>query len=56
MSYQPLNGMPTFDPLPSGGKDRYTSAPVAELACSAMSGTPRADEGIGVLPAGSVFS
>src|SRR5436190_21753297 len=52
MSYQPVWLMLLF--VPSGGSDRYTSAPVAELACSPMSGTPRAEPGIAVLPAGSV--
>ncbi len=52
MSYQPV--LPTFEPLPSGGKLRYTRAPVAALACKAMSGTPRI-EPIGVEPAGSAF-
>src|SRR4029077_19398607 len=51
MSYQPVWLM--LLPLPSGGSDRKTRAPVAELAWSPMSGTPRLDAGIGVLPAGS---
>src|SRR4051812_16026715 len=55
MSYQPvLHGVPPqFMPLrPSGGSDRYTSAPVSGLACIEMSGRPRWSAGMGVLPAG----
>src|SRR4051812_26788021 len=55
MSYQPVlqGASPQRSPLlPSGGSVRYTSAPVRELACSPMSGTPRLSA-IGVLPAGS---
>ena len=58
MSYQPVlhGALPQIRPLfPSGGSVRYTSAPVRELACSPTSGTPRCDDGIAVLPAGSVF-
>src|SRR4051795_8245415 len=58
MSYQPVlhGASPQMRPLwPSGGSVRYTSAPVRELAISAMSGTPRALDGIAVLPAGSTF-
>jgi hypothetical protein len=48
MSYQPVWLMLLL--LPSGGKDRYTSAPVAELAWNAMSGTPRATAGSACCP------
>ena len=52
MSYQPV--LFTLLPLPSGGSERYTSAPVPALAWNATSGTPRIAP-IAVLPAGSVF-
>src|SRR2546428_392343 len=52
MSYQPVG--PTLVPLPSGGSDTYTSAPVPALAWKATSGTPRI-VAIGVLSVGSVF-
>src|SRR4051794_4218527 len=57
MSYQPVEhgvacGWQIRPLLPSGGSDRYTSAPVRESACRAMSGTPRWPAGIGVLPGG----
>src|SRR5690242_364154 len=57
MSYQPVeHGVsPQSNPLkPSGGNERYTSAPVVALACNATSGTPRC-EPIDVLPVGSAF-
>src|SRR2546430_13682214 len=52
MSYQPV--LRTLLPRPSGGSERYTSAPVPALAWNATSGTPRIVP-IGVLFAGSEF-
>src|SRR2546421_12091409 len=49
MSYQPV--LFTLLPLPSGGSERYTSAPVPALAWRPTSGTPRMAP-IAVLPAG----
>ena len=57
MSYQPVlhGASPQISPeFPSFGNEMYTSAPVRELAWSAMSGMPRIVS-IGVLPAGSPF-
>src|SRR5215475_8794704 len=57
MSYHPvLHGAdPQIRPLsPSGGRVRYTSAPVPALAWNATSGTPRMPP-IDVLPLGSAF-
>src|SRR4051794_22614715 len=52
MSYHPVG--PTLLVVPSGGSDKYTKPPVAELACRAISGTPRC-VAIAVLPAGNEF-